>query len=347
VKDGETIMQRTAWQKCLRRFGWAGLAAILGLCPVLLAPATPMQVPKPDENKKASDEAKSEIKPDQRRETQPRFTLRGQLVQGVLLQRQEDLRNLAYLSFQTKGAQPQDYQVSIDWGDDTEVTRGQLLDAGSTFMVAGRHTYAATGRYSLGICVTGPDGRTAVVHSVVEVGDLFAGMAEDWTAATFAGPEPSAAIDDCQATIDWGDGSPCAAGLVSRSGEVFRVHGSHAYALDGRYTVRVLVTDANGLRLSQTRRIRVVRPQVTAKFIYVRGKPGEACTNIEVATLQVANRLAGPREYSALIDWGDGTPFDADAVIVGSRGEFRVFGSHTYRAPGSFLIRVFLLQTWH
>jgi hypothetical protein len=151
---------------------------------------------------------------------------------------------------------------------------------------------------------------------------------------------------DFQASIDWGDGTPCAAAVVSRSGEVFRIHSSHAYALDGSYTVRVLVTDENGVRLSRTRRIRVVRPQVTAKFIYVRGNPGETCTNVELVTFRVPNRLATPREFGALIDWGDGTPFDADATIIGSRGEFRVLGSHTYSGPGSFRIRVFLLQTW-
>jgi hypothetical protein len=336
-------MRRIAGEIDWRRFGWLGLAAILCLCPPLLAPATPAQ----DKEEKKKADKDDEPKDKKSAQTERGFTLRGRFVQGVLLQRQEDLQNLAYLTFQSAGAQPNDYQVSIDWGDHSGVTRGQLLDGGLSFMVAGRHTYASAGRYSVRICVTGPNGTTVVVKSGVEVGDLFAGMLEDWTAANFPVSSPRSAADDFQATIDWGDGTPCTPGIIQRDGAVFRVNGSHSYALDGPYTVSVLLTDDSGVSLARKRVIRVVRPQVTAKFIYVRGNPNEPCLNVELVTFHVPNRLATPQEFGAIIDWGDGTPLDADATIVGSRGAFRVLGSHTYNGPGSFRIRLFLLQTWH
>jgi uncharacterized repeat protein (TIGR01451 family) len=54
-----------------------------------------------------------------------------------------------------------------------------------------------------------------------------------------------------------------------------------------------------------------------------------------VATFTDPNTLATPAEYSATIDWGDGSPLDTSATISGSGGNFTVSGSHKYAEEGA------------
>jgi uncharacterized repeat protein (TIGR01451 family) len=56
-----------------------------------------------------------------------------------------------------------------------------------------------------------------------------------------------------------------------------------------------------------------------------------------VATFTDPNTLATPAEYSATIDWGDGSPLDPSATITGSGGNFTVSGSHKYAEEGAAL----------
>jgi hypothetical protein len=53
-------------------------------------------------------------------------------------------------------------------------------------------------------------------------------------------------------TIDWGDGSPTSPGTVSGKIAVFGVSGTHTYAADGTYTVKVKVVQADGRTASTT-----------------------------------------------------------------------------------------------
>ncbi len=57
--------------------------------------------------------------------------------------------------------------------------------------------------------------------------------------------DPAGVSGDFMATIDWGDGTS-SNGTVSGSGGSYSVSGSHSYAADGPYTVRVHVADAGG-----------------------------------------------------------------------------------------------------
>lgn len=54
-----------------------------------------------------------------------------------------------------------------------------------------------------------------------------------------------------------------------------------------------------------------------------------------------------PRPVRAEINWGDGTPLDDDAVIVGRNGFFRVLAGHTYEDFGTFGVTLGLWQVWH
>src|SRR5262249_46847642 len=48
------------------------------------------------------------------------------------------------------------------------------------------------------------------------------------------------------ATIDWGDGAAATAGTITQNGTTFTVLGSHTYAAEGTFAVRVTVTSSDG-----------------------------------------------------------------------------------------------------
>jgi hypothetical protein len=152
---------------------------------------------------------------------------------------------------------------------------------------------------------------------------------------------------DFRVTIDWGDGTHAAAGAVSRVGNRFRVHGSHAYVTNGSYTIRTLVTSEGKVLCNKSRTVRVVPFQLRMEVRRVEFTPGQPANNVVVAELTVDNPLAPAEDYSALIIWGAGTPIDSNVSIVGGRGTFRVIASHTYKDFSHDPLRVILFQVWH
>lgn len=54
------------------------------------------------------------------------------------------------------------------------------------------------------------------------------------------------------ASINWGDGTTASTGTVSLNGSNFSVSGSHTYAEEGKYSVKVSVSDGQGLSASAT-----------------------------------------------------------------------------------------------
>jgi hypothetical protein len=61
--------------------------------------------------------------------------------------------------------------------------------------------------------------------------------------------------------------------------------------------------------------------------------------NGQVATFTDPDTTATAAEYSATIDWGDGSPADT-GVVTGSGGSFGVSGSHTYAEEGTYSVTV-------
>src|SRR5205814_462229 len=73
----------------------------------------------------------------------------------------------------------------------------------------------------------------------------------------------------------------------------------------------------------------VVDPAVTASGTPVTATEGRAFRG-SVATFTDPDTTAAASEYSATIDWGDGSAVDTTPVISGGGGSFTVTGSHTY-----------------
>jgi hypothetical protein len=168
--------------------------------------------------------------------------------------------------------------------------------------------------------------------------------------------------------VNWGDGSApqtlTAANLTkngSADGVVFSITAAHTYAEEGQDPITITVTDAGGSNaiISSTALISdaplTASPtQPTVLTIEAGFFPvpqfGSPLFNGEVASFTDANPKAPVSDFTATIDWGDGTPPSAGTVVqLGPVGSpFEVFGTHTYAdagvntGTGTFPIHVYI-----
>jgi hypothetical protein len=153
------------------------------------------------------------------------------------------------------------------------------------------------------------------------------------TVATFTDPNPGDHHTDFTATIHWGDGNSTS-GTVSYSGGTYSVTGSHTYADEGSFAVTVDVTDVGGSSLTGIGKttVSVADAALTATGGFI--VTSAAFGNHTVATFTDANPAAPLSDFTAMINWGDGTPATAGAVSQpnGVGTAFVVQGNHTYPA---------------
>lgn len=192
----------------------------------------------------------------------------------------------------------------------------------------------------------------APVLAAIDV-SLVAGVPSLVTVGAFTdvgGPEP---IGNYTATIDWGDGTAPSAGAISLSGSTFTAHGTHTYAQAstpehtgglGYYVVMVTVVDNNGF--STLSNIATSKATVTARPVTPHGGFTVTATAGQASGLQTVATFTDPGgpdplgDYSATIDWGDGTAATPGTITLGG-STFTVQGSHTYAAApadGRFII---------
>lgn len=270
-----------------------------------------------------------------------------------------------------------------------------------SFRVTGTHSYANPGKYAITITITDENGDTVTATNTAEVTasslkgqgvpvTAFPGEAFDGVpVATFhdaAGPLPAGAYT---ATVDWGDGTETSAGDVTGPywiylggpigindpstddyGGFLQVNGGHTYAQAGSYTITVTIDGPGGSSLTVT---------TTADVSALRasGLDVNATTNVDlapvpVATFEAPDADAAASDFTATIDWGDGTttdgtisqnawpvvdppapPITADGAQDSSKGSdrlllpikypsnwFTVTGAHTYTQAGQYTVKV-------
>ena len=239
-----------------------------------------------------------------------------------------------------------DYSATIDWGDGTPLDTGVI---GAGFTVTGTHTYAeesgpehlSTNRYQVKVTISHESSTDTVVTAKAKVIDpsvlatavnfnAVEGASFTVVVATFTDPGGPEELSDYSATIDWGDGTPLDTGVI---GAGFTVTGTHTYAEESapehlstnRYQVKVTISHESSTDTVVTAKAKVSDPSVLATAVNFNAVEGALFTQI-VATF---TDPGGPEElsdYSATIDWGDGTPLDTGVIGAG----FTVRGTHTY-----------------
>ena len=136
-------------------------------------------------------------------------------------------------------------------------------------------------------------------------------------------------------TIEWGDGQKSSGTVVKE--EV--IDGIHTYAHAGVYNGTV--TYSNDCERTGPHRVTfqalVADAPLTASGEAVRARVGVSFSGT-VATFTDANPDADASEYTASVEWGDGTS-SVGTVSASGKG-FAVSASHTYAAAGTYTIAV-------
>jgi hypothetical protein len=112
----------------------------------------------------------------------------------------------------------------------------------------------------------------------------------------------------------------------------------------GDDTITASFTDATGAPQSATAKKHwaVTDPTITAAGVAVAATEGTAFSGT-VATFTDPDTSATASEYTATIDWGDGTTLAG--TISGSGGSFTVSGGHTYAEEGTHTVTVTITDT--
>jgi CSLREA domain-containing protein len=79
---------------------------------------------------------------------------------------------------------------------------------------------------------------------------------------------------------------------------------------------------------------------LTANGSSISAVEGEAFTDQVVATFTSSNVASTASNFTATIDWGDGTAFTSGTIVSKGGGSFTVTGGHTYAEEGSYNISV-------
>jgi hypothetical protein len=159
--------------------------------------------------------------------------------------------------------QVSDFTATIDWNDGTTSAGRITRDPNGGFDVSGRHAFPDENSTPFDITVSIQDvgGSSAPVTSTVTVDDAplhgrgrtviphsntpFTGVV-----ATFTDPNRFATVDDFQVSIDWGDGNVSDGIIVPLGNGTFNIKGSNTYAVSGRQTITITITDVGGESLT-------------------------------------------------------------------------------------------------
>jgi hypothetical protein len=89
---------------------------------------------------------------------------------------------------------PSNFTASINWGDGTAPAPGAISQSGSTFTVAGTHTYAAHGSYSATVTITSIAGVSTSVSDPVTVADAVTSCTGGGCSGTLTTPSQTVGI---------------------------------------------------------------------------------------------------------------------------------------------------------
>ena len=260
---------------------------------------------------------------------------------------------VAHFTDANTAASAGDFTASIVWGDG-HTTAGTVVAAnGGGFDVNGVHTYDEEGAPTITTTITGLGGGTASDHATATVADaalhstgaditgVEATALAGVTVASFTDDDPAGTSTDYTAMIHWGDNTTSAGTIAANGSGGFNVNGTHTYLHAGDHAVSVNIADTGGSTTSTLSNATVNNAAVTAS--------AGAFTSIEtqshsavIATFTDVNTSAVPGDFTATIDWGDGSTADHTGVIAatGNPGEFSLTGTHTYGRNGSKPIAV-------
>jgi len=262
------------------------------------------------------------------------------------------------------------FTVSINWEDAApaaapDITAGTILKSSDgTFHVSGSHTYetavgtpvmpVVTVLSSSGATTTFSPTVNLVGAPIVATGLPVVSVSEAnpppvLTVATFTDLDPSSVASNFSVMIQWGDGTSSTGSSVtltpdgtSFQGAVFTISAPHSYTDPGSYVITTTITSVGGNTTTVYSSSTVTPGGIGATGIPVTGTQRQPLVNVPLATFVDLDGLKTISDYSATINWGDGT-LDSPGVITGPAADgvtFTVSGSHTYSLDGTYPVTV-------
>ncbi len=260
-----------------------------------------------------------------------------------------------------------DYVAVIDWGDGMAPTAGVITYNGSpkfpTFDVSGTHTYVEEGNYNYTVTVYDVGGSVTQTSGVVAVADAPLVVAWDsppvgatltegapisainpsGAVAGFTDGNPFATVSDFTVSIEWGDGTVSPGVVEAVAPGLFDVAADHTYSEEGTYPAQITVLDDGGSIASAIGQMTVVDAPLTGTCLDITATEGQPLMDVTVLAFTDANPMAPVSDFTATIDWGDGTITQGTVVPVGGSAagaDFKVVGDHTYADEGTYTLTV-------
>ena len=139
------------------------------------------------------------------------------------------------------------------------------------------------------------------------------------TVATFTDPAGAEPLKNYSADIDWGDGTSTTSGAISVDAvtHVFTVSGLHAYADEGTFPIHVTLhhDTANDVTVASTATVSDPSVIGVGGFTY-KATEGGTSPSQTVATFTDPAGAESLKNYSADINWGDGTSATSGVIAV-------------------------------
>lgn len=255
-----------------------------------------------------------------------------------------------------------DYTAIINWGDGTTTTGTVAPNGSGGFQVTGTHTYAEeTGGptppfpagllppHTVTVVVSDVGGSTVTAGGTANVQDAaLTGTSATVTptegatftaaVATFADANPGGTASDFSATVLWGDGHVSVGTVTGSTGGPFTVTATNTYLEEGTNSIEVVVDDVGGSKATITSTANVQDATLAATVTPITGPEFTPFSGV-VATFTDANPNGTLSDFTATIEWGDGTTTTGTVATVPTGG-FNVSGSHTYAEDGNFTVSV-------
>jgi hypothetical protein len=240
------------------------------------------------------------------------------------------------------------YAATINWGDGTTTAGTVAAAPGGGFVVTGDHLFSF-GTHAVQVTIHDGDVTQAVANSTATITDAplttqsvnlapTEGVAFQGVVGWFFDADPKTRENNFTATVDWGDGTS-SAGRVSYEGDhAFTVVAGHAYA-SGTHNFTVHVQEVGHPEI--TLAVPGTATVADAPLTITAGPAAHGVEGVALAavagTFTDPSPLARPTDFSATINWGDGTNSPALVMAVAGGG-FQVIGVHAFAQPGTYSV---------
>ncbi len=170
---------------------------------------------------------------------------------------------------------------------------------------------------------------SATVSSVTATeGSSFSGVVATGTAYGTSNP--------LTATISWGDGSSSAGSVTLNSDGSYSVSGSHTYAEEGSYALAVMVKDSGNLSTTANGTAKVADAALTLTIFAASSLPHRSAG--VAATFTDADPAGQVSDYTATVNWGDGTTSTVKVVKNPLGKGFVLAADHSYTNAGTYTL---------